>query len=135
MGSFCSNVCTNVGRLLFGKCSLSFFSGVEVGKDQEFTVDTKGAGGQGKLEVKLTSPSRKVIPSVIDPVPGKEASTVKYIPKEEGVYNVDVNYDGHPVPGSPYTVEATLPPDPTKASQNLLNVHSLQHLSELCTPL
>ncbi|XP_040215154.1 filamin-B isoform X2 [Rana temporaria] len=89
-------------------------SRVEVGKDQEFTVDTKGAGGQGKLEVKLTSPSRKVIPSVIDPVPGKEASTVKYIPKEEGVYNVDVNYDGHPVPGSPYTVEATLPPDPTK---------------------
>ncbi|XP_077308129.1 filamin-B isoform X3 [Lithobates pipiens] len=89
-------------------------SRVEVGKDQEFTVDTKGAGGQGKLDVKLTSPNRKVIPSVIDPVPGKEASTVKYIPKEEGVYNVDVNYDGHPVPGSPYTVEATLPPDPTK---------------------
>nr|2DI9_A Chain A, Filamin-B [Homo sapiens] len=26
----------------------------------------------------------------------------------------DVTYDGHPVPGSPYTVEASLPPDPSK---------------------
>ncbi|KAM9327227.1 filamin-B [Gastrophryne carolinensis] len=89
-------------------------SRVEVSKDQEFTVDTKGAGGQGKLDVKITSPSRKVITSLVEPVHGKEASTVKYIPKEEGVYSVEVSYDGHPVPGSPYTVEANLPPDPTK---------------------
>ncbi|XP_063796937.1 filamin-B isoform X1 [Pseudophryne corroboree] len=89
-------------------------SRVEVGKDQEFSVDTKGAGGQGKLDVKISSPSKKSVPCLVEPVPGKESSSVKYIPKEEGVYDVEVNYDGNPVPGSPYTVEATLPPDPTK---------------------
>ncbi|XP_040262769.1 filamin-B isoform X3 [Bufo bufo] len=89
-------------------------SRVEVGKDQEFNVDTKGAGGQGKVDVKITSASKKHVPCLVEPVTGKECSSVKYIPKEEGVYNVEVNYDGNPVPGSPYSVEATLPPDPTK---------------------
>ncbi|KAM4721013.1 filamin-B isoform 2-T2 [Rhinophrynus dorsalis] len=89
-------------------------SRVEVGKDQQFLVDTKGAGGQGKLDVKISSPSRKSVSCLVEPVSGRECSTVKYIPKEEGLYSVDVNYDGNPVPGSPYTVEATLPPDPTK---------------------
>ncbi|XP_066452680.1 filamin-B isoform X9 [Eleutherodactylus coqui] len=89
-------------------------SRVEVGKDQEFTLDTKGAGGQGKVDVKITSPTKKSVPCLVEPVTGKECSSVKYIPKEEGVHNVEVNYDGHPLPGSPYSVEATLPPDPTK---------------------
>ncbi|XP_075143986.1 filamin-B isoform X3 [Leptodactylus fuscus] len=89
-------------------------SRVEVGKDQEFTVDTKGAGGQGKVDVKITSPTKKSVPCLVEPVIGKECSSVKYIPKEEGLYNVEVNYDGNPVLGSPYNVEATLPPDPTK---------------------
>uniref|UniRef100_A0A7N9CG72 Filamin B n=1 Tax=Macaca fascicularis TaxID=9541 RepID=A0A7N9CG72_MACFA len=87
---------------------------VEVGKDQEFTVDTRGAGGQGKLDVTILSPSRKVVPCLVTPVTGRESSTAKFIPREEGLYAVDVTYDGHPVPGSPYTVEASLPPDPTK---------------------
>ncbi|KAL4677698.1 hypothetical protein H8959_020372, partial [Pygathrix nigripes] len=87
---------------------------VEVGKDQEFTVDTRGAGGQGKLDVTILSPSRKVVPCLVTPVAGRESSTAKFIPREEGLYAVDVTYDGHPVPGSPYTVEASLPPDPTK---------------------
>ncbi|KAM7336246.1 filamin-B isoform X1 [Alexandromys fortis] len=89
-------------------------SRVEVGKDQEFAIDTKGAGGQGKLDVTILSPSRKVVPCLVAPVAGKESSTAKFIPREEGLFAVDVTYDGHPVPGSPYTVEASLPPDPTK---------------------
>uniref|UniRef100_A0A2K5S882 Filamin B n=1 Tax=Cebus imitator TaxID=2715852 RepID=A0A2K5S882_CEBIM len=87
---------------------------VEVGKDQEFTIDTRGAGGQGKLDVTILSPSRKVVPCLVTPVTGRESSTAKFIPREEGLYAVDVTYDGHPVPGSPYAVEASLPPDPTK---------------------
>ncbi|XP_053149776.1 filamin-B isoform X3 [Hemicordylus capensis] len=87
---------------------------VEVGKDQEFLIDTKGAGGQGKLDVAIFSPTRKALPCLVEPVVGKECSTAKYIPREEGLYVVDVSYDGNPVPGSPYTVEATLPPDPSK---------------------
>lgn len=89
---------------------------MEVGKDQEFAIDTRGAGGQGKLDVTILSPSRKVVPCLVAPVAGRESSTAKFIPREEGLYAVDVTYDGHPVLGSPYTVEASLPPDPTKVS-------------------
>uniref|UniRef100_A0A670ISN1 Filamin B n=1 Tax=Podarcis muralis TaxID=64176 RepID=A0A670ISN1_PODMU len=87
---------------------------VEVGKDQEFLIDSKGAGGQGKLDVNIFSPSKQAVPCLVEAVAGKECSTAKYIPREEGLYLVDVNYDGNPVPGSPYAVEATLPPDPSK---------------------
>uniref|UniRef100_A0A5F9DSU4 Filamin B n=1 Tax=Oryctolagus cuniculus TaxID=9986 RepID=A0A5F9DSU4_RABIT len=87
---------------------------VEVGQDQEFTIDTRGAGGQGKLDVTILSPLRKVVQCLLTPVAGRESSTAKFIPREEGLYAVDVTYDGHPVPGSPYTLEASLPPDPTK---------------------
>ncbi|XP_060095708.1 filamin-B isoform X2 [Heteronotia binoei] len=87
---------------------------VEVGKDQEFLIDTKGAGGQGKLDVAIFGPTQKALPCLVEPVVGKECSSAKYIPREEGIYVVDVSYDGNPVPGSPYSVEATLPPDPSK---------------------
>ncbi|NWR56073.1 FLNC protein, partial [Bucorvus abyssinicus] len=39
---------------------------------------------------------------------------VTFTPPEEGPYKVEVTYDGHPVPGSPFPVEALLPPDPSK---------------------
>lgn len=87
---------------------------MQVGEDQEFTIGTRGAGGQGKLEVKITSPSGKSVPCVVEPQSGKGANLVKYIPKEEGVYVVEVVYDGNPVPGSPFSTEAMLPPDPSK---------------------
>lgn len=49
-----------------------------------------------------------------------DVSLVRYTPTEEGVYAVSVAYDGHPVPGSPFPVEAHLPPDPSKV-EPLLN--------------
>lgn len=90
---------------------------MDVGKDQEFTVSTRGAGGQGKLDVKITSPSRRPIPCKLESGTANELHTVKYIPPEEGPYRVDISYDGNPVPGSPFTVEGVMPPDPSKVSQ------------------
>ncbi|XP_042258975.1 filamin-C-like isoform X6 [Thunnus maccoyii] len=87
---------------------------VDVGKDQEFTISTHGAGGQGKLDVKITSPSRRPIPCKLESDTANEVHTVKYIPPEEGPYRVDVSYDGNPIPGSPFTVEGVMPPDPSK---------------------
>ncbi|XP_073337082.1 filamin-C-like isoform X4 [Pagrus major] len=87
---------------------------VDVGKDEEFTVSTQGAGGQGKLDVKITSPSRRPIPCKLESGTANEVHTVKYIPPEEGPYRVDISYDGNPVPGSPFTVEGVMPPDPSK---------------------
>ncbi|XP_047658290.1 filamin-C-like isoform X2 [Tachysurus fulvidraco] len=87
---------------------------VEVGKDQEFTVNTQGAGGQGEVGVKMISPSGRPIPCKLERDRAKEVTSVKYIPPEEGPYKVDVNYDGNPVQGSPFTVEALMPADPSK---------------------
>lgn len=89
---------------------------MDVGKDEEFMVSTLGAGGQGKLDVKITSPSRRPIPCKLESGTANEVHTVKYIPPEEGPYRVDISYDGNPVPGSPFTVEGVMPPDPSKAS-------------------
>ncbi|KAE8281128.1 Filamin-C [Larimichthys crocea] len=87
---------------------------VDVGKDEEFMVSTQGAGGQGKLDVKITSPSRRPIPCKLESGTANELHTVKYIPPEEGPYRVDISYDENPVPGSPFTVEGVMPPDPSK---------------------
>uniref|UniRef100_A0A3Q4HHD8 Filamin B n=1 Tax=Neolamprologus brichardi TaxID=32507 RepID=A0A3Q4HHD8_NEOBR len=88
---------------------------VEVNQEQQFMVDTKGAGGQGHLVVELLSPSQQAVPCKVEPQPGKaDVSLVCYTPTKEGVYAVNVSYDGHPIPGSPFPVEAHLPPDPSK---------------------
>lgn len=56
-----------------------------------------------------------MVPCDVQPQAGQvDVSVVRYTPTEEGVHAVNVSYDGHPVPGSPFPVEASLPPDPTK---------------------
>uniref|UniRef100_A0A8D0DE28 Filamin B n=1 Tax=Sander lucioperca TaxID=283035 RepID=A0A8D0DE28_SANLU len=88
-----------------------------VDQEQQFTVDTKGAGGQGCLEVAVLSPSQRAVKCKMEPQPGKaDVSLVRFTPTEEGVHAVNVSYDGHPVPGSPFPVEAQLPPDPSKVT-------------------
>lgn len=85
----------------------------EVGQEQQFTIDTKGAGGQGQLEVALLSPSQKPLKCKLEPV-SADVQRVRFTPLKDGLYSVNVNYDGHQVPGSPFLVEAQLPPDPSK---------------------
>ncbi|KAJ7329309.1 hypothetical protein JRQ81_015483 [Phrynocephalus forsythii] len=87
---------------------------VDVGRDQEFAINTKGAGGQGQVDVKISSPSRRPIPCKVETGTSSQLHSVKYMPPEEGPYKVDITYDGHPVPGSPFAVEAVMPPDPSK---------------------
>lgn len=94
--------------------SLALYIEVAVGQEQAFSVNTRGAGGQGQLDVRMTSPSRRPIPCKLEPGGGAEAQAVRYMPPEEGPYKVDITYDGHPVPGSPFAVEGVLPPDPSK---------------------
>ncbi|XP_045932536.1 filamin-B isoform X1 [Micropterus dolomieu] len=87
----------------------------EVNQEEQFMVDTKHAGGQSRLEVAVLSPSQRAVPCKVEPQPGKAGvSLVRYTPTEEGVHAVNVTYDGHPVPGSPFPVDAQLPPDPSK---------------------
>lgn len=45
------------------------FSEMTVGKDQDITVKTKGAGGQGKVAAKVTAPSGKPVASKVREAP------------------------------------------------------------------
>uniref|UniRef100_A0A2K6DR87 Filamin A n=1 Tax=Macaca nemestrina TaxID=9545 RepID=A0A2K6DR87_MACNE len=87
---------------------------VDVGKDQEFTVKSKGAGGQGKVASKIVGPSGAAVPCKVEPGLGADNSVVRFVPREEGPYEVEVTYDGVPVPGSPFPVEAVAPTKPSK---------------------
>lgn len=46
-------------------CSAVFLLEMTVGKDQEVTVKSKGAGGQGKVAAKVTAPSGKPVVSKV----------------------------------------------------------------------
>ncbi|KAH1187902.1 hypothetical protein KIL84_017889, partial [Mauremys mutica] len=87
---------------------------VEVGKDQEFSVKSKGAGGQGKVAAKIAGPAGKPVPCKVEPGLSPDNNVVKFIPREEGPYEVQVTYDGAPVPGSPFPMEAVPPTNPSK---------------------
>uniref|UniRef100_A0A3Q2IAR3 Filamin A n=1 Tax=Equus caballus TaxID=9796 RepID=A0A3Q2IAR3_HORSE len=80
---------------------------VDVGKDQEFTIKSKGAGGQGKVASKIVGPSGTPVPCKVEPGLGADNSVVRFVPREEGPYEVEVTYDGVPVPGSPFSVKVT----------------------------
>ncbi|XP_062418891.1 filamin-A isoform X2 [Pungitius pungitius] len=85
-----------------------------VGKDQEVTVKSKGAGGQGKVAAKVTSPSGKPVASKVEPGLSPETSQVKFIPREAGPYQVELSYDGVAIPGSPFNPTAYPVSDPSK---------------------
>lgn len=88
-----------------------------VGKDQEITVKSKGAGGQGKVAAKVTGPGGKSVPCKVEPGLSPETSQVRFIPRDKGPYEVELTYDGAPIPGSPFPVEAVAPTDPSKVEQ------------------
>ncbi|XP_029102180.1 filamin-A-like isoform X2 [Scleropages formosus] len=87
---------------------------IVVGKDQEVTVSSKGAGGQGKVGASVTGPTGKPVPSKVEPGLSPETSQVRFVPREQGPHNVALTYDGAPIPGSPFPVEAVAPVDASK---------------------
>ena len=54
--------CFQLYSALFALC---FIVEMTVGKDQEVTVKSKGAGGQGKVAAKVTAPSGKPVASKV----------------------------------------------------------------------
>uniref|UniRef100_A0A8K9UNL9 Calponin-homology (CH) domain-containing protein n=1 Tax=Oncorhynchus mykiss TaxID=8022 RepID=A0A8K9UNL9_ONCMY len=94
-----------------------------VGKDQEVTVNSEGAGVQGKVWANVTGPSGKPVVInlnvnilIIQVEAGlkPETSQVKFIPWEAGPYQVELTFDGAPIPGSPFNTTAYPPTDATK---------------------
>lgn len=60
----------------------------------------------------------KVCPLQVEPGLSPETSQVKFIPREAGPYQVELTYDGVPIPGSPFSPTAYPAPDPSKVSSS-----------------
>lgn len=52
----------------------------------------------------------------VEPGLSPETSQLKFIPREVGPYQVEMTYDGVPIPGSPYTPTAYPASDPSKVT-------------------
>jgi len=112
---------------------------MHVGTPKEFDVLTSGAGGRGKVDVDVISPSRAPVKAKVKDM--RRGKHVEFTPKEEGnknkvnycfaawqhfpvshiwflavagPYEIDVKYDDVPVEGSPFTVDAIVPADASK---------------------
>ena len=83
-----------------------------VREEQTFEVYTTGAGGMGQLTCKITSPSRKQVYAQMHET--ENGYEISFTPSEEGTYRIDIEYDHCPIKGSPFHIEAQLPPDPSK---------------------
>uniref|UniRef100_S4RG61 Filamin C n=1 Tax=Petromyzon marinus TaxID=7757 RepID=S4RG61_PETMA len=87
---------------------------LEMGCEQEVRVVTRGAGGRGQLEARLLSPTRQKVPCSSEPPGHAVEHSLLFTLLETGPHRMDVTYDGHPVPGSPFLMEAVLPANPSK---------------------
>lgn len=54
----------------------------------------------------------------VEPGLSPETSQVKFIPRETGPYQVELTYDGVPIPGSPFTPTVYPASDPSKVSHS-----------------
>ncbi|XP_076469743.1 LOW QUALITY PROTEIN: filamin-A-like [Babylonia areolata] len=89
--------------------------GVFMEAPTEFTVDahTVTPTGEGQVQAILTTPTgRKVATKVSNNKDG--TYPVLYTPMEQGPQALDVTYDGNPIPGSPFKVNAVPGNDPNR---------------------
>uniref|UniRef100_UPI00358FEB07 filamin-C-like isoform X2 n=1 Tax=Myxine glutinosa TaxID=7769 RepID=UPI00358FEB07 len=96
---------------------------VSLEKEQTFWVDLRGAGGLGQLDVVIMSAQDHAAPCHIKEEPtGRHCVT--FILQDEGPHRVEVFYDQHPVPGSPFMLEGVLPPDACKVQATGIGLSS-----------
>ena len=78
-----------------------------LGVPAEFTVYTKGAGvGEVEVTVKDDKTGRSVPVEVLDNKDG--TTSVVYHPDKPGKYTITVNFNGKPIPKSPFKVNISL---------------------------
>uniref|UniRef100_A0ABD2W3Y9 Calponin-homology (CH) domain-containing protein n=1 Tax=Trichogramma kaykai TaxID=54128 RepID=A0ABD2W3Y9_9HYME len=90
---------------------------VNLHQPTKFTIDTRAVnkpkGESERLGCTINNPSGGVTEKVITPMSDGTYS-VNYTPFEEGTHNVDIVYDGIPVPGSPFPVSVQRVTDASK---------------------
>lgn len=88
-------------RLALFKCKYTY-------SDIGFSLRGAGTGGlgltiEGASEAKMSCKDNK-----------DGSCSVEYVPFTPGDYDVNINYGGHPIPGSPFRVPVRDPVDPSK---------------------
>ncbi|XP_043237014.1 filamin-A-like isoform X4 [Amphibalanus amphitrite] len=83
----------------------------------DMVVDARAVPGSkdGKVTCPVTGPSGAPCPSHVEPV-GDGTFKATYTPTEPGPHKIDLAYDGAPVPGAPFTVNAKPGCDPRKVT-------------------
>ncbi|XP_078339973.1 filamin-A-like isoform X11 [Crassostrea virginica] len=76
--------------------------GLQVGKPAAFVVNYNGAS-KGKLRARVISPSGTEEEALIQEIDDGEYA-VRFIPRENGVHNVFVTFDGCDIPDSPFRI-------------------------------
>ncbi|XP_056000448.1 filamin-A-like isoform X18 [Ostrea edulis] len=76
--------------------------GLQVGKPAAFVVNYNGAS-KGKLRARVVSPSGTEEEALIQEIDDGEYA-VRFIPRENGVHNVFVTFDGCDIPDSPFRI-------------------------------
>lgn len=85
------------------------FSGVPIGNETAFLIDTSEAGPV-QPELSVSGPSGQVVPSTVTPVVAQPGFTGKFTPVETGPHAVNVKCLNQPVPGSPFQTTAVSAP-------------------------
>lgn len=79
---------------------------IGIGEEAVITVDANSAG-PGKVTCDITSPDGGLLNSeVVENLDG--TFDIFYTAPHQGLYKVNVNYGGEPVPRSPYRVTVSL---------------------------
>uniref|UniRef100_A0AAV2MLB8 Filamin n=1 Tax=Knipowitschia caucasica TaxID=637954 RepID=A0AAV2MLB8_KNICA len=86
--------------------SLCEESGLKVNHPASFAVRLNGA--QGKMEAQVHSPSGALDECVVTEIE-KDKYVIRFIPRENGVHNIDVKFNGAHIPGSPFQVRVGEP--------------------------
>lgn len=112
-------------------------AGGPVNRPAEFTIDTKRAG-QGGLGVTVEGPCEAAINCRDN---GDGTCSVAYMPVEAGHYVINITFDDHPIPGSPFNAlvggraagDPPRPPNNVKASGNGLLANGKRRRRSECS--
>lgn len=85
--------------------------GGSVDKDLKIFIDTKRAG-PGELSAHCMGPQKVVQSELIDQMNGTFFLIIK--PQEPGKHVLTIKYGGEHIPGSPFPIRVSGPPDPSK---------------------
>ena len=91
-----------------------------VRREVEVPVQVPPTAGEGKLEASVTGPDLETVPANVIKGTGDE-HFIRFVPRKQGAYKIDVTYGGKDVQNSPFRLRAT---DPTSVRVKLQELES-----------